>query len=381
MKYALVSCLTYLGLSSCSQEQTSALSTVTSPRGDENVLYWQDKTDLVRGVCAPGLAVNRTNCATNLAKLPQADVLKRAMDMGKRGADLTATEISAEIKALKDADPTIASLTQQIAALTQQKSGVEAAVAATAAQLESDKKTKVQIEEQLVYDKEQLKAVESRLLSSPNDETLLALQRQLKIEILQYTETLDALIPRIQSNEQRLTAQKSILTKVATDIAAKQDELKKYAETLEVDSPKLQQLKADQALAQAKLVAVPKVIESIANADVMYRSKIWPADFQGAFTIIERAFGGLFLLTPGNYKVVSGYSSYCPQRVQITSDVKLKVDFLSPCTGGGALLTCNDNVCSAVGMPNVLIIDETHYEYSQENRSFPGVFLLEKPAL
>lgn len=380
MSYFLVWPVALLGLVSCSQGPVSTLRSATSSRGDTNVLYWQEKTDLFRGVCATGLPVNRVNCTGNIVKLAITDLSKRAMDMGKRGADVSATEIAAEIKSLKASDPTIASLTQQVNALTQQKSAVEASVTALTSQLEADKKVKAQTDEQLAYDQQQLAVVESRLGSTPSDEVLLTLKRQLNVELLQLQAKLEEIAPRIQSIGQRLMSLRSILTKVVTDLAAKQDELKNYADTLDVYSPKLEQLKAEQSLAQAKYAAVPKVLEYIGTTDVIYRGAIWPIDMQGAFALVERAFGGLFLMTQGSYKLLSGNNTFCPQKVEIVADNKLKVDFLSPCISG-VVLTCENDVCSSTSYsfkPVVTIQDATHYEYTQYDRKDIGIFVWDK---
>ena len=367
-------------ITACSGDSSGKIMSVTAPSGENNILYWQDKTDLVRGVCVAGKPINRANCVAPMIKLAVADVTKRAMDMGKRGIDTFATAIAAEIKALKDSDPTVASLTQQIAALTQQKAGVEESIAAATTLLDSDRKMKAQIDEQLIDDNQQLKLVEMRLRSTPNDQSLLDLQRQLKIEILQFSDKTKEITERMQLVGQRLAAQQKILTKVETDLTTKQDELKKYADALDVYSPKLQQLRTDQSLAQAKSAAVPKVIEYIGSADVMFRGTIWPQDLQGALTIVERAFGGLFMITPGRY--IADATNFCPQSVEVTADVKLKVNFLSPCTGG-VLLTCENEFCSNTTdsfKPTVTIIDASHYEYTQYTTT-KGIFALDKPTL
>ena len=357
----------------------SKLASVTQPSGDTNVLYWQDKTDMYRGICEIGKPINRTNCVTNMIKLPQADVMKRSMDIGQRGVDSTTTAINAEIKALKANDPTIVSLNQQIAALTQQKTGLETAVAAATTQLQADKTLKAQIDEQLAYDAQQLKAIEKQLLVTPNDQMLLDLQRKLKIEVLDYTAKNDEVSARIPIVQQRLTTQQAILVKVGSDLAAKQSELTKYSDSLEVYSPKLDQLRADKALAQAKFAAVPKVIAAIGTSDIMYRGNIWPKDMQDALTVISSSFGGIFLITPGRYKVESGYPSFCPQKVEITPDTKIYMSFLSPCSAN-ATLGCDGDICRNIGGFTIefKILDATHYNFKDSNEA---VFVLEAPSL
>lgn len=373
-----------VGCSADSPDVASArLNTVTQPNGESNFLFWQDKTDLYRGVCEPGKPVNRTNCVTNIVKLPQADVLKRAMDIGKRGVDSLALAIDAEIKALKDSDPTILSLTQQISALNQQKTGLQTAISSGTAQLQADQTLRTQIDEQLTFDNQQLKEVEKRLKTTPNDQTLLDLQLKLKIEILDYTAKSDEVGQRIKILQQRVTTQQSILTKIGTDLASKQDELKKYADSLDVYSPRLDKLKNDKAEAQAKFTAIPEVIKAIGHAEIMYRGTIWPKDMQDALVLVSRGFGGIYLITPGTYKMAPNQSSsYCPQKVEITSESKILMTFLNPCSASATIECENENCTGKINggstPVSMTIIDATHYEFSSGKKA---VFVLESPSL
>lgn len=359
----------------------SHLNTVTQPNGESNFLFWQDKTDLFRGVCEQGKPINRTNCTTNMVKLPQADVLKRSMEIGKRGVDSLAVAIDAEIKALKDNDPTVLSLTQQISALNQQKAGLQSAVSTGAAQLQADKTLKTQIDEMLAFDDQQLKEIEKQLKLTPNDQTLLDLQLKLKIEVLDYTAKNAEVTQRIQTVQKRLTTQQTILAKVEMDLANKQEELKKYADSLDVYSPKLDKLKNDKAEAQAKFTAIPAVMSAISNADIMYRGTIWPKDMQEALTLVARGFGGVYLITPGTYKQEPNQSTtYCPQKVEITPQSKIFMSFLSPCSANATIECENENCTGKInGSSSTVtmnIIDATHYEFSSGAKAR---FVLETP--
>jgi hypothetical protein len=197
--------------------------------------------------------------------------------------------------------------------------------------------------------------------------------------MIDYTTKNSEVTARIQMVQQRLTTQQGIAGKVESDLVAKQAELKKYADSLDVYSPKLDQLKSDKATAQAKFAAVPKVLAAIAEADIMYRGNIWPKDMQEALTLVGRGFGGIYLITPGRYKVESGYPSFCPQKVEITPEAKIFMNFLSPCSAN-ATLGCEDDVCRNIGGFTIefKILDATHYNFKDSNEA---VFVLETPSL
>lgn len=288
-----VGCLA-IGMSSCSVDQStqteSKVSSVASPLGDNNVLYWQDKTDLFRATCVVGKPVNRANCTTNMLQLPVAEITKRSMTNSQRGIETVAAAITTEIKTLKGNDPTVIALGQQIAALTKQKPALETAVAATKAQVTADISGKSSLEERLVYISQQLKAVERELNKTPSDQILLDLQRDLRIDQIQSETKNVELAERLALSQKRLVTQQNILTKIDADLTAKQNELKLYSESLEVYSPRLDQLKAQKADADAVTAAVPKVLGFIADGTVMYRGSILPKELAAALVIVDRSF-------------------------------------------------------------------------------------------
>ena len=287
-----------VSFSSCSVDQNatqdSNVNSIASPSGDTNILYWQDQTDLFRGTCLPAKPINRVNCATNVIKVPAAEISKRSMTNGQRGVDTVAAAIATEIRTLRGNDPTVLSLNQQIAALTRQKPALQSAVTAAKTQLVADSTSKAQVEERLVYVNQQLKAVEKELIKTPNDQILLDLQRNLRIDQLQSEAKNVELAERVAISQKRLTTQQNILAKIDADLAEKQNELKLYSDTLDVFSPRLEQLKAQKAEADATIAAVPKVMAFVADGNVVYRGNILPKDLTAALAIIDRSFTSTF---------------------------------------------------------------------------------------
>ena len=363
-----ICCLTL----SCSVDAPGTLTSVTKPSqsGETNVLFWQDKADLYRGNCLYKRAINRANCSDSIVKFPVADLTKRAMDIGKRGIDSVDIAIKAEIQNITKNDPTVVSFQQQISALTAQKSALQTQINEASAQLLEDRKTKGLTDDRLSRDNEQLKLVEKQLRSNPTDEALLDQQRQLKLEIASDTGYEKSVVERIQYLEKLMKNRQTLLTKVTAEAKAKQDDLTKYMAELDVYSPRLEQLKADKVSAQAKFSALPKVLAAIANGDVTYRGTIWPTDMQDALTMVERSFGGVYLLTPGRYKMESGQGTYCPQSVRITPEAKIFMTFLSPCSATATIECENENCKGNVGVAiTMTILDATHYEFSTSSKA------------
>lgn len=291
---SLVTCILTLGLAGCSVDQhkpqVSNVSSIASPSGSTNILYWQDQSDLFRGTCITGKPIVIANCSTNMLKISVTDITKRSMASGQRGVDAIAQSITAELTNLRGNDPTVVSLNQQIAALTKQKPALETAVAAAAKQVQADDTTKTQLDERLAYDLQQLNAVAAALTKTPTDQILLDLQRDLRIDQLQVEAKSIEVAERIVVTKRRLTSQQAILSKIDADLAAKQNELKLYQDGLDVFSPRLDQLRIQKIEADAAMTAVPKVMTFIADGNVVYRGNILPKDLAGALVIIDRSF-------------------------------------------------------------------------------------------
>lgn len=283
-----------LSLTACSGDrdatQESEVSSIASPSGTSNILYWQEKTDLIRGACVAGKALIPANCTTSQLKVPVADITSRSTASGQRGVDAVVAAIATEVRNLRSTDPTVVSLNQQIAALTNQKPAVEAAVAAATTQIQTDQKVKTQIDERLAYNNQQLKAIEIALSKTPNDQILLDLQRDLRIDVLQIEAKTIEIAERLTVTKRRLAGQQLILSKIDTDLAAKQNELKLFSDSLDVFSPRLDQLKAQKAEADAAMASVSKVMTFIADGNVVYRGNILPKELVAALAIIDRSF-------------------------------------------------------------------------------------------
>lgn len=372
--------LSFVSVVSCSNDhpvaENSSLNSVANPGdpGSPNVLYWQDKTDSFKAACTADKPTTRENCAIGIIKTPSADITKRATEAGQRTLDASVAAVAAEIKTLKDADPSIQSLANQVAILTNQKNALDAGIAAETKQIAAYTASKAQLDAQIAADDAQLAAIAKELVATPNDPDLLALQAKVQSERNTFAASSAVVATRIASAQQHLAWQQATLAAVTANLKARQDELKKTYDELMVTSAKLDQLKAAQAFAQASLNGIPSVMKFIANADVTYRGNLWAAPLQDSLRLIDSAFSGTTLLNAGRYKVESGSSSLCPQKVVPTSQgnvVKLNITYLSPCSGTTNTYTCDKNVCRYSSV-TVTVLDSTHYNY--RDGSYNAVF-------
>lgn len=357
-----------------------SMGSVTAPSfNNSNVLYWQDKNDVYRATCLADKPITRENCTTNQSKYSVEVVTKRATDFVQRGMDSTSLAIAAELKQLRDSEPTVQFLNQQIAALSKQKTILQTSIDQISAQIKVDTASRKNIEEQLAFDDQQIKAIEKQLRVTPRDADLLALRAQLVDEVKIYTAKGIEVTTRLQSSQKRLTTYQSMVTGVDADLKARQVELKKYTDELDVTSPRLEQLKSELSEIQGRKAGVTEILAMLAKQDVIYRSTLFSKQLQAAFQLLERAFGAA-ILTPGRYKPATA-ASLCPQKVDILDESQVKLTYLAPCNGQTSTLACAfDGACNVVGGPfaSITIKDDTHYEFA--NGSSKTLFVYEAPA-
>ena len=128
---SLASCLI---ISSCSNDGVGSLNStvnsIASPGnpGAPNTLYWLDQGDMVRATCIVDKPTTRENCTANLGKVASAEITKRANQLGQGGVEAANANIASEIKTLKDADPSVISINQQIDSMTKQKASTQIVV-------------------------------------------------------------------------------------------------------------------------------------------------------------------------------------------------------------------------------------------------------------
>lgn len=369
---------------SCSNESggslTSSMSSVASPGnpGTANTLYWQEQTDMSRATCVIDKPTTRANCTVNPVKLTIAEVTRRATQLGQGAVDSAVLSIAAEVKALKDSDPSVVSLVQQIDSLTKQKTALQAVITNDTKLIETSAKEKAAIDEKIVADDEQLAAIAKQLQQTPNDQKLLELQAKLQVERQDFFAQSTAIAAKMQTVQRHLTYQQSTSALVESNLKVKQDELKKTADELVVYSPKLEQLTTAKNDVQASLENIPQVLSLVAHADITYHGNLLTNALQGALILLDRAFEPAMELKTGRYKVESGFTQFCPQKIEPVlqgGDVRIDTTLQTPCNGQKVSYVCDKTVCKNSTTRYFTVLDAKHYSYVEGNNK--AVFVLD----
>lgn len=365
----LTSCLV---VSSCSNEGVgslnSSVNSIASPGnpGAPNTLYWVEQGEMSRATCIVDKPTTRANCTTNLGKVPVADVTKRAAQLGQGGIDAATANIATEVKALKDIDPSVISLNQQIDAMTKQKASMQIVVNTDTKMIESSTKEKAQLDERVTADDEQLVAIAKQLQMTPNDARLLELQAKVQAERLDLLNQSTAVANRIQTIQKHLAWQQSALVSLDNAIKAKQDELKNILDQLVVYSAKLDQLNAVKLDAQASLTGLTKVMSLIAQGDITFHGNLLNNALQGSLILVDRSFEPAMELKFGRYKVESGFSSFCAQKIEPLmqgGDVRIDITLQAPCNINKLPYICDKVSCKNNATRYFTVMNSTHYTY------------------
>lgn len=374
MKVSLthITLTSFLVVSSCSNEGVGSLNStvnsIASPGnpGAPNVLYWVDKGEMSRATCIIDKPTTRENCTANLSKIAIAEVTKRAGTLGQGGIDAANANIAAEIKALKDVDPSVVSLNQQIESMTKQKSATQIVVNTDTKLIETSTKEKAQLDERIVADDEQLAAIAKQLQMTPNDARLLELQAKVQAERLDLLNQSSAVANRIQTIQKHLAWQQSTLVSVDNAIKAKQTELKNVIDQLVVYSAKLDQLNAAGLDAQASLAGLTKVMSLIAQGDITFHGNLLNTTLQGSLILVDRSFEPAMELKFGRYKVESGFSSFCAQKIEPLmqgGDVRIDITLQAPCNVTKLPYVCDKVSCKNNATRYFTVMNATHYTY------------------
>ena len=370
--------LTYISLAgclmiaSCSNEGVGSLNStvnsISSPGnpGAPNVLYWIDNGDMSRATCIVDKPTTRENCTTNLGKIAVTEVTKRASQLGQGGIDAANSNIATEIKALKDVDPAVVSLNQQLDSMTKQKAATQIVVNTDSKLIESSTKEKALLDERIAADDEQLVAIAKQLQATPNDARLLELQAKVQAERLDLLTQSNAVANRIQTIQKHLAWQQSTMISVDAAIKAKQDELKKIMEDLVVYSSKLDQLNVAKIDAQASLTGLTKVLSLIGQGDITFHGNLLNNALQGSLILVDRSFEPAMELKFGRYKVESGFSSFCSQKIEPLmqgGDVRIDITLQAPCNVTKLPYVCDKVSCKNNATRYFTVMNATHYSY------------------
>lgn len=361
-------------LGSCSDQNSvhkndSEIKDIATPGspGDANVLFWIEDDHMHMAACSKGVPTTRANCNLQVAKSPSADVVQKATAAATAEYDRVNGLVSAEVKALKDSDPTVVALNSEIQILTTQKATLDKAVTTAKSQIDAWTSEKSSKEVQIAHDDLQLAAIAKALEATPNDVDLLKQQADYRAERDQYAADVAALNDLINKTSARMAYDKSTLAGVVTELADSQAQLKKVYAELQVTSPKLDSLVQALNLSKKSGDAIPQVVTMIHTSAIIYRGNGLSDAAQEALRLISISFKPQYVLNPGRYQVESGYSSYCPQKAEPTMVgtvlKSVKLTYLSPCGGASDVYSCSGNLCTSSSY-RMRVMDPTHYSFN-----------------
>lgn len=358
--------LAFLALSAaCSDqkpERASSVKDAVDQSTGSNTLLWFDQDKLFRGDCQPNQTLNRAHCAGNVSSQPLASIQTRTeAALAQNLTELTARQ-AAEVKRLKDADPTVIALTQQIAAQTTQKAALDHAVA-TYTQTLAAAKTDLAANQATVTELEaQIVAINARLAQDPQNRDLLRLREQSLQDQAVAAGRVEELTALVNTTQAQLTNAQTELAEVQTELTAMQAEYQTTYAALVVQSTALDSLVKEIKFANDVKSRIAAVLELIKQSDITYRGNLLNEIDRETLKRINAIMGTATGLKPGRYEDSTNY--YCPQRATPRIEggrmTGLALTFLSPCGGSGVTMTCTGNNCSGSGYRVVVKNDENY---------------------
>jgi hypothetical protein len=380
MSIALVS-LVGITMSSCGHERVQSAKTadIASPGqvGEDNALIWMDQGKVFVGQCVKGSPVSRANCGTNTTQRSLEETRKSANDNALAESRKVASDVDAETKRLKDSDPSITSLRNQVATLANQKQALTSSTDTVSASLKLNQGRKVILDRDIEDRNGQIAAIDKRLAQTPNDEDLMALRAQLVAERSLMVRDLGMVSAQIDTLTRRLAWENQQLADVTSKLTAAEKVLQDTYDTLIVTSDALVTLNQRMALIQAATTGLGQIFDYISRADIVYRGQLFSRAQQLALTWIVTQ---QVTLDQGRYVVESGHTSFCPQQVrtQYANGVLAKVtlSYLSPCSGTTNEYLCINKVCSFSSSRVVTVLSRDHYRF--KDGSDEAIFKFER---
>jgi len=356
-------------LASCGvQEQTSQVSDVSNPgqMGEDNTLFWTEGTDLMIANCPKDKPVTRAHCNVNTRKQPLTQAQATTKQTLTNSIDQLNAQIAAEIKALKDADPTVRALQSKVQTLTDQKSRLSASISTHQSELTTAQAEKTKLDSYITQIDLELARITKALEANPRDPELLASQEIYMEQKSSFTEQSTAFAETIAALTRKIAWENATLEKVTTDLTATQQELTKVYAELEVTSPKLVQLNGDLKNTQKTHSKVDAVFQKIGRADVTYLGSTFSANEQTVLTLLKSSMGSG--LKQGTYQKEPGGYNFCPQRVTPTISngvmTSVRLTYLSPCGGSSETYTCSQNSCKlSSNRAEVKVLGFERYEF------------------
>jgi hypothetical protein len=333
---------------------------------DSNKLIWQDQGKIYTGSCAKDLPVNRANCSANIAQQTLEQATKKANENAQRDLSKATYDVNAEIKSLKDKDPSIIAMKADIANLSKQRDELAKTTAATSKALKSQQDLKPKFEAEISNRDAQIVAIDKRLQQTPNDHDLIRLRLQLSDERARFAERLAACVAMIDTLTKKLDWDNKELSDVNSDLLVAEKELKDAYDTLPVTSEQLVSLQSRLSLVQAGIAAMPGVFEYISRADITYRGNLLSPQQQLTLTWIMVSS---VTLEQGRYVVESGYTDFCDQQVRTEYSnyvlTKIQITYLSPCGGSSEVFTCGEATCGNSSNKTVTVLSRDHYRFKR----------------
>jgi hypothetical protein len=387
-KVSFLALLSLASLVSCGRGQSpqvSSLSDVVSPGdlNDTNSLFWIDQDQAFKGDCAVGAPATRENCQTKVIKMAVTALTQGAGAVYSSKDSSLQTQIAAEVKLLKESDPTVKELTTQIGTLTAMKADLEKATASEANLLKTKTDAKAVLDKQLAFVTAQLAEIEKALAATPNDTQL----QKLRMDRLDEKQSLTVSIAQAADEIAELTAvlawHNGELDNCKKSLADTQAKLKTTYDALKVSSPNLNALKASLAFTKKAAAEVENVVGLMKVNAISFKSNLFSAERQDALKTLSSSFVIPTPIKEGRYEVLSGYTNFCPQRLQIKAVQgvlqTVTTTYLSPCGGGSTTHSCSKLVCQS-SSATVTILSESKYEY-RESSTRVAVFAFKSPSL
>lgn len=354
--------------------------------GAANALYWIDGENIFRGNCTANAVPTRGNCGLNVASGNAAKAKEGTIAVLAKDVASSTANRDLIIKKLKDADPVVISLRQEIATLTASVNSLGTAVKNFDISIAAQQKV-LDADNVIVADlASQLAAVDAALANKPGDAELTKLRAELVLEKAHADAVSADDAQKLAELVNARTQSQTALTADSEELAATKAQLDAFYASLVVNSPELvavKKLLAD--LVQAQL-EVETVFGFIATAGVSYRANLLSVAQRA---VIERIPLSSLILKAGIYRRPSSSGFDCNHKIAVsTQQNTLAVSWIECSATSGipsqTTFTCNDQkICKASisgqGDRQIRVINSTSYEYSSSTtkdiRTFAGTLV------
>lgn len=302
------------GLAACSTEprNTSVTRDIATPGtlGAVNTMVWYDTDVVVAGECAVGQPIVRANCQTIRGRKAYMDVVN-GVDQAIV-ADISAENAAhdAEVARLRDTDPVVQSLRQQITQLNADISTQTAANTTLTSNLTNLQATLQDEHLDITQTEQQISEVNLRLASDPGNQELLRLRDQLIAERQTLVSNHDATQLQINQTTSALQAGRDTIVSKTMSLQSKEAELNQRLVTLPVTSPALDHIAASINDLMTQRSREPVVLNQLRDGGLVYRTNVLTDTDNRIVMRIFTSVGGVTFPTSfarADVRQISGY--------------------------------------------------------------------------